>query len=331
MFAPWLSRYRACMGTTDATATRPVTIDDVMAARDRVSSYIRRTPVALVDHDTGQVALKLEFLQHTGTFKARGMFNRILAARDNGDVRAAGVVAASGGNAGMAVAYVASRLDIRARIYVPEITGDVKVRRLRSYGAEVVVGGATYADALAEAQRHVAETGALEVHAYDQHDVVAGQGTLALELREQAEFDTVLVAVGGGGLIGGVTAGIDGLANVVAVEPVNLPTMHNALSAGEPVDIDVSPTAVAADSLGARRAGSFAYATVAAAGVASILVTDDAIVAARRHLWATYRIVVEHSGATAFAALLSGTYVPGPDERVAVVLCGANTDPSDLA
>jgi threonine dehydratase len=194
-----------------------------------------------------------------------------------------------------------------------------------------VVGGATYADALAAAKQRVAETDAIEVHAYDQRDVVAGQGTLALELREQAEFDTVLVAVGGGGLIGGVTAGLDGAAKIVAVEPANLPTLHNALAAGGPIDIDVSSKAVAADSLGARRAGEYAYATVSAAGIESVLVSDDAIVEARRQLWDTYRVVVEHSGAAAYAALLSGVYQPGATERVAVILCGANTDPSDLA
>lgn len=319
------------MTTCDTTPQVPALAnDDVVAAYERVQGWVRRTPVLATELAGNPVALKLEFMQHTGTFKARGAFNRLLAARETGELTDAGVVVASGGNAGLAVAYAAGQLGVRAEVYVPEVISPVKADRLRSYGANVVVGGASYADALAAATRRLAETGALEVHAYDQLPVCAGQGTLAMELTEQTDVDTVLVAVGGGGLFAGIVAGLAGTANVVAVEPANLPTLHDALAAGGPVDIDVDTTAVAADSLGARRAGAIAYATAAAAGVRSVLVSDDAITAARRQLWESYRIVVEHSGAAAMAALLDGAYVPAAGERVAVVCCGANTDPSTL-
>ncbi|MQA02538.1 MAG: pyridoxal-phosphate dependent enzyme [Streptosporangiales bacterium] len=316
----------SCDELTDALTTV-----EVEQAHDRIRQHVRRTPVVAVERDDGTpVSLKLEYLQHTGTFKARGATNRLLAAAESGELTDAGVVAASGGNAGLAVAYGAGRIGASAEIYVPEVISKVKADRLRGYGAEVVVGGASYADALAAAKARIAATGAVEVHAYDQREVCAGQGTLALELLEQAEFDTVLVAAGGGGLIAGITAGLAGRADVVAVEPANLPTLHAAFAAGGPVDIEVDTTAVAADSLGARRAGTIAYATTSATNVASVLVTDDAIVEARRHLWASCRIVVEHSGAAALAALRSGAYRPAAGERVAVVCCGANTDPSDL-
>lgn len=314
-------------GTTAAV----LAVAEIQQAWDRIRDHVRTTPVLTVDDDTGaSIALKLEFLQHTGTFKARGATNRLRAAAETGELTEAGVVAASGGNAGLAVAYAAGRLGVHAEIYVPEVISKVKADRLRAYGAHVVVGGASYADALSAASARIAETGALEVHAYDQREVCAGQGTLALELLDQVEFDTVLVAVGGGGLIAGITAGLAGRANVVAVEPENLPTLHWALAAGGPVDIQVDTTAVAADSLGARRAGELAHATTSAAGVRSVLVTDDAIVEARRHLWESCRIVVEHSGAAALAALRSGSYLPAVGERVVVVCCGANTDPTDL-
>lgn len=311
---------------TKVSEIRALSRDDVVTARERIRAHVRQTPV-LTDEN---VTLKLEYLQHTGTFKPRGMFNRILAAQESGELTDAGVVAASGGNAGLAVAYAAGRLGITAEIFVPDVISEVKASRLRSLGARVVIAGASYADALDVAKQRLAETGALEVHAYDQREVCAGQGTVALELLDQSSVDTVLVAVGGGGLVGGITAGLAGRAKVVAVEPVNLPTLHNALTAGHPVDIDVDTTAVTADSLGARRVGRFALATVLDADVGSVLVSDDSIVAARRHLWESYRIVVEHSGATALAALRSGTYVPASGERIAVICCGANTNPADL-
>lgn len=310
--------------------TSALALAEVEGAHERIRGHIRRTPVLTVELDGSLVLLKLEYLQHTGTFKARGATNRLLAAAESGELSDAGVVAASGGNAGLAVAYAAGRLGVPAEIYVPEVISKVKADRLRGYGAQVVVGGASYADALAAAKARIAETGAVEVHAYDQREVCAGQGTLVLELLEQAAFDTVLVAVGGGGLVAGITAGLAGRARVVAVEPDNLPTLHAAFAAGGPVDIDVDTSAVAADSLGARRVGGIAYATTRAAGVPSVLVSDEAIVEARRYLWESCRVVVEHSGAAALAALRSGAYQPAGDERVAVVCCGANTDPSDL-
>ncbi|MBO0890550.1 MAG: pyridoxal-phosphate dependent enzyme, partial [Acidothermales bacterium] len=233
-------------------------------------------------------------------------------------------------NAGLAVAYAAGILGVRAEIYVPEVISAAKAERLRRLGATGVVGGAGYADALTAARRRIGETGALEVHAYDQRAVCAGQGTVGLELLDQAEVDTILVAVGGGGLMAGITAAAAGHASVVAVEPENLPTLHDALDAGGPVDIDVDTTAVAADSLGARRVGDIAFATAAANYVRSVLVRDDEIVTARRRLWDECRIVVEHSGAAAFAAILGKRYQQKTGERVAVICCGANTDPAGL-
>lgn len=317
-------------GVTLRQTTAPLTRDEVEDAVDRITGRVRRTPVLTIEHDGAPLVLKLEQLQHTGSFKPRGMFNRLLTARTDGELTDAGVVAASGGNAGLAVAYAAGTLDIPAEIYVPEVISPAKATRLRDLGATVVVAGPSYAETLRAARQRIAETGALEVHAYDQRAVCAGQGTLALELLDQAEVDTVLVAVGGGGLLAGITAAVGDRASVVAVEPANLPTLHDALAAGAPVDIDVDTTAVAADSLGARRVGEIAYATATAHDVASILVSDDEIIAARRHLWDACRIVVEHSGATALAALLGKRYQPAPGERIAVVCCGANTDPTGL-
>lgn len=308
----------------------PLNRAEVEDAAGRIAGRVRRTPVLSIDHEGTPLVLKLEYLQHTGTFKPRGMFNRLLTARADGELTDAGVVAASGGNAGLAVAYAAGTLGIRAEIYVPDVISPAKADRLRRLGGTVVVGGAGYADALAAARGRIEETGALEVHAYDQRPVCAGQGTAGLELLEQAEVDTVLVAVGGGGLLAGITAAVGDRASVVAVEPENLPTLHDALDAGGPVDIDVDTTAVAADSLGARRVGDIAYATATAHDVRTVLVSDDEIVAARKHLWDECRIVVEHSGAAAFAAVLGKRYEPAPGERVAVVCCGANTDPAGL-
>lgn len=308
----------------------PLTGAEVADAAVRIAGRVRRTPVLTVDHEGTPLALKLEYLQYTGTFKPRGMFNRLLTAKEEGELTDAGVVAASGGNAGLATAYAAGTLGVRAEIFVPEVISAAKAERLRRLGATVVVGGAGYADALTAARRRIRETGALEVHAYDQRPVCAGQGTVGLELLEQAEVDTVLVAVGGGGLMAGITAAVADHASVVAVEPENLPTLHDALEAGGPVDIEVDTTAVAADSLGARRIGDIAYATATANGVRSVLVSDDEIIAARQRLWDECRIVVEHSGAAAYAAILGKRYQIAPGESVAVVCCGANTDPAGL-
>ncbi len=312
-----------------------LTRDDVEAARRRIAAHVRRTPVTVLaagDLLPGvPVALKLEQLQHTGSFKARGALNRVLSAAARGELGPAGVVAASGGNAGLAVAHAAAREGVAARVYVPTTAPAVKVARLRELGADVVQVGDRYALAHEAAVAHAEEAGALFCHAYDQPEVCAGQGTLALELAEQLDggVDTVLVAVGGGGLMAGVAAALEGRARVVGVEPGTVPTFAAALDAGEPVDVPVS--GIAADSLGATRLGAIAWAVARRTGARSVLVDDADVVAARRLLWERYRLVVEHGAACVVAALVAGAYVPDGDERVAVVLCGANTAPEDLA
>jgi len=308
---------------------------DVHAAAARIAGHIRVTPVFEADPGTfppaARVWLKLEQLQHTGSFKARGAFNRILSAAEQGMIPAVGVVAASGGNAGIAVAYAASRQNVPATVYVPETVPSVKIDRLREYGAEVVRSGSRYAEGYETAVKHAAEVGALFCHAYDQPEICAGQGTLGLELLQQTggELDTIVVAAGGGGLMAGVAAATEGRARVVAVEPVTIPTLHAALAAGRPVDVDVS--GIAADSLGASRIGDIPYEVAQRTGVRSVLVRDADIIAARELLWDRYRMAVEPGGAAAFAALLTGAYQPGNGERIAVVLCGANTDLATLA
>ncbi|NUR84261.1 MAG: threonine/serine dehydratase [Nonomuraea sp.] len=295
---------------------------DVVAAAERISGHVLRTPVLEVSPG---LFLKLEQLQHAGSFKVRGAFNRILSA---GTLPPSGVIAASGGNHGLAVAYAARSLGVRAEIFVPTVTSPVKVAGLRSLGAEITQTGAIYSEAAEAAAKRAAETGALEVHAYDQPEVVAGQGTVGLEIMEQTGgVDTIVVAVGGGGLIGGITVGAAG-ASIVGVEPSLAPTMHAALEAGAPVPVQVS--GVGADALGASVLGRIAFGIVSAAGVRSVLVSDEAIVAARRTLWEERRMVVEHAGAAAYAALRSGAYVPESGERVAVVVCGSNTDPATV-
>jgi threonine dehydratase len=307
---------------------------DVEAARERIAGRVRTTPVLEADSGTfgADAFFKLEQVQHTGSFKARGAFNRQLRARAAGELDpAVGIVVASGGNAGLAHAYAAARLGVPATVFVPETAPAVKVARLRELGADVVLEGSEYAAAYEAAQRRVAETGALYCHAYDQPDIAAGAGTLALELLDQVPggFDTVLVAVGGGGLMAGVAAALEGTARVVGVEPEGAPTLHAALDAGRPVDVPVS--GVAADSLGARRVGEIAFDVATRTGVLSVLVTDEDLRRARALLWSQWRLVVEYGAAAALAALLTGGYRPASDERLVVVLCGANTDPSDLA
>ncbi|MEV0344596.1 pyridoxal-phosphate dependent enzyme [Nonomuraea sp. NPDC050680] len=256
------------------------------------------------------------------------------------------MIAASGGNHGLAVAYAARALGVRAEIFVPEVTSPVKVAGLRRLGAEINQVGAIYSEAAEAAAKRAAETGALAVHAYDQPEVVAGQGTTGLELMAQTGgVDTVVVAVGGGGFAAGITVGVGALdaegsggrsagasggsgPRIVAVEPVLCPTLHEALRAGRPVPVQVS--GVGADALGASRLGGVAYDVLSRADVQSVLVSDDAIVAARRTLWEEHRVATEHAGAAAYAALLSGAYVPADGERVAVVVCGSNTDPATL-
>jgi threonine dehydratase len=308
-----------------------ITRADVEEAAERVGGRVRRTPTVEVEPEAlgtpAAVLLKLELLQHTGSFKPRGIFNRILSSRE--DAKANGVIAASGGNAGLAVAYAAEQLGLHAEIFVPVSASPVKVARLRTLGAVVNVTGAHYADAFATSQERAAATGALVVHAYDQPEVAAGQGTLARELQDQEPgVDTVLVAVGGGGLIAGVATWLKGRARVVAVEPERCPTMARALERGEPVDVEVGGIAV--DSLGARRVSEEALLACQRAGAVSVLVSDEAIAAARGLLWDRLRVAAEPGGACAVAALSAGAYRPSPGERVAAIVCGGNTDPRDL-
>ncbi|WP_433510183.1 serine/threonine dehydratase [Nonomuraea sp. CA-143628] len=306
-----------------------VTYEDVTSAAERIGGHVLRTPV--IEISPG-LFFKLEQLQHSGSFKVRGAFNRILSA---GELPPSGVIAASGGNHGLAVAYAARALGVRAEIFVPEVTSPVKVAGLRRLGAEINQVGAIYSEAAEAAAKRAAETGALSVHAYDQPEVVAGQGTTGLELMAQTGgVDTVVVAVGGGGFAAGITVGVGASGGVsgpriVAVEPVLCPTLHEALRAGHPVPVRVS--GVGADALGASRLGGVAYDVLSRADVQSVLVSDDAIVAARHALWEEHRLATEHAGAAAYAALLSGAYVPADGERVAVVVCGSNTDPATLA
>jgi threonine dehydratase len=296
-----------------------------------IRPHLRITPVLDVSGaDLGlapfPLVLKLELLQHSGSFKARGAFANLLARA----VPAAGVVAASGGNHGAAVAYAALRLGVRARIFVPTISSPAKIARIRSYGADLVVGGERYADALAASEAWVRESGALAVHAYDQAETLLGQGTLGLELDGQtAGLDTLLVAVGGGGLIGGVAAWYAGRVRVIGVEPEAAPTLTYALRAGRPVDAPAG--GVAADSLAPRRVGELMFPIARAHVERVVLVSDDGIRAAQQRLWEAVRIVAEPGGAAAFAALLAGAYVPAPGERVGVVVSGGNTTAVDFA
>ncbi|MGP3913790.1 serine/threonine dehydratase [Nonomuraea sp. 10N515B] len=312
-----------------------VAYEDVLAAAGRISGLVLRTPVLEVSPG---LFLKLELLQYSGSFKVRGAFNRMLSA---GALPDSGVIAASGGNHGLAVAYAAKALGVRAEIFVPEVTSPVKVAGLAALGADITQTGAIYSDAAEAAAKRAAETGALSVHAYDQPEVVAGQGTTGLEIMEQTGgVDTVVVAVGGGGFAGGITvgtsarsagaAGAAGAAGprIVAVEPERIPTLREALRAARPVPVEVG--GVAADALGASQIGGLAFEILSGPRVESVLVSDEAIVAARRTLWERHRLVAEHAGAAAYAALLSGAYTPRAGERVAVVVCGSNTDPATL-
>lgn len=268
------------------------------------------------------IELKLEQLQHTGTFKARGAFNTLLSK----PVPEAGLVAASGGNHGAAVAFAAHRLGHRARIFVPEMAGPAKIALIRDSGADLTVVPGEYANALDMAQAYEAETGAMQIHAYDAPETVAGQGTLMREWESQGlQADTILIAVGGGGLIGGALAWLQGARRVIAVEPETSCALNAALKAGEPVDVEVS--GIAANALGARRIGSICFDLAQQRNLQSVLVSDDAIAAAQAALWRERRQLVEPAGATALAALMSGAYYPARDERVAVLICGANPAP----
>ena len=300
---------------------------EINLAAARIVPHLRVTPVLPLDLPAiGPVALKLEHLQHTGSFKARGAVNTLVA----GPVPQAGVVAASGGNHGAAVAWAARRLGHAARIYVPELAGPAKIALIRSQGADLQVVPGLYGDAAAAAQAHAQATGAMQVHPYDAPATLAGQGTLMREWEGQGlDADTVLIAVGGGGLIGGALAWLGGRRRVVAVEPELAPTLNRALAEGP--DVTVTVGGIAANALGASRIGRLCYDLSVAQGVQSVLVTDDAIRLAQQMLWDSLRQWVEPAGATALAALLSGAYVPAPTERVAVLVCGANPDPAPHA
>ena len=307
-----------------------VTPAEIDAAAGRIAGHVRETPILRAEPDAfgvpGALILKLECLQHSGSFKARGAFNSLLSA----DIPAAGVITASGGNHGGAVAYAARALGHKARIFVPTTSPRAKIDRLRGYGAEVTETGEAYADAYEASQAVKAETGAIEIHAYDQPATVAGQGTVAREVERQAGgLDTIVVAVGGGGLIAGIASWFQGRVRIVGVETLGTPTLTRALEAGKPVDIEVG--GLAADALGARRIGEIAFAAARDHVDRVVLVEDEAVRAAQKALWSNVRIVAEPGGATARAALVAGAYRPAPGERVVALVCGANTDPASVA
>lgn len=299
---------------------------EIEAAAGRIAGHVLRTPVLTADVGAGlPVELKLEQIQHTGSFKTRGAFNTLLSR----PVPAAGVVAASGGNHGAAVAYAARRLGHPAHIFVPEIAGPSKIALIRGTGADLTVVPGSYQNALEAARAHEAATGAMQIHAYDAPETLAGQGTVMREWEGQGlGADTVLIAVGGGGLIGGALAWLQGRRKIVAVEPELAPTLHRALSEGPEAEVEVG--GVAANALGARRIGALCHGLATRHGVSSVLVADAAILEARDRLWRGLRQLVEPAGATALAALISGAYLPEPGERVAVLICGANAAPDPL-
>jgi threonine dehydratase len=302
-----------------------ITSSDIARVHDVIRPYIRETPVL---HSSGReiglgpfpLTLKLELLQHAGAFKTRGAFANLLTRQ----VPPSGVAAASGGNHGAAVAYAAMRLGIPAKIFVPTISSPVKIARIREYGADIVVGGERYQDALEASEQYVAESNALPVHAFDQVETLLGQGTLARELSAQVPgAKTVLAAVGGGGLIGGIASWYAGSeTRVVAVEPVDAPTLHEALKAGHPVDAPAGSVAV--DSLAPKRVGELMFPIAQQFVDRVVLVEDADIIQAQEVLWNTFRLVVEPGGAAAFSALLSGRYTPAADEHVVVVISGGN-------
>jgi threonine dehydratase len=297
--------------------------DDIRAAYDTIRPYLRRTPVIELDL-SGPVTLKLEQLQYAGSFKARGAFTNLLLR----DVPAVGVVAASGGNHGVAVAHAAHRLGIPARIFVPTVSSPAKIERIRQL-ADLVITGDRYADALAAAQDWIAASGAMNVPAYDQRETILGQATLALELDDQAgPLDTILAPVGGGGLISGIASYFAGAARVIGVEPEGAPTLFRARAAGAPVDAPAGSIAV--DALAPRRVGDLVFPITQAYVEDVVLVDDDAIRGAQLTLWQIARIAAEPAAAVGVAALLSGAYKPGPGERVAIVISGANMTAAQL-
>jgi threonine dehydratase len=310
--------------------------DDIQRTYHMIEPYIRRTPVVRanlrdLDGSAGTpqaVTLKLEQLQCAGSFKARGAFANLLLR----EVPGAGVVAASGGNHGVAVAYAARRLGVPAKIFVPTVSAPAKIERIRRLGADLVVTGERYADALAAAQAWMTDSGAMSVHAYDQRETMLGQGTLGLELAGQVPgpggLDTVLVPVGGGGLIGGVASWFAGTARVIGVEPEGAPTLTRARAQGRPADAPAG--SVAADALAPRRVGDLVFPITQRHVEDVVLVDDASILAAQQALWQALRIAAERAASVGIAALLAGAYKPAPGEQVAVVISGANMSPSEL-
>jgi threonine dehydratase len=314
------------------TTTLGIDRESIQATYAVIQPHLRLTPVVelnAADFDSRlgsfPLTLKLEQLQYAGSFKTRGAFANLLMR----DIPTAGVVAASGGNHGTAVAYAAMRRGVHARIFVPTVSSPAKISRIREYGADLVIGGDRYADALAASEAWVAESGALAVHAFDQVETLLGQATIGLELSQQAPgLDTLLVAVGGGGLIGGIAAWYAERIRLVGVEPEDAPTLTSALAAGQPVD--ASTGSIAADSLAPKRVGTLMFALARAYVDRVVLVGDEAIRDAQRALWSGLRLVAEPGGAAALAALLSGAYAPAPGERVGVLISGANTTAVDF-
>ena len=322
-----------------------VTKADVERAMERIAQHIRRTPTLAVKLlecrqlecrqptdsrsvlDPNSVILKLEYLQYSGSFKGRGAFHNLLTQEipEAREIPEVGVVAASGGNHGAAVAFVAQQLGVPAHIFVPEVSAIAKRERIEQFGAKLKISGQRYADSLAAATAFALETGALTVHAYDTPETLAGAGTVALEIVQQhPDIDTVLVAVGGGGLLGGMSAYLGDDVKIVAVETQGTAALYNALQAGHPVDVETD--GIATDSLGAKRIGDLCFPLLQQFVDKSLLVSDDEVRQAQKLLWQNFRIVSEPGGAVAFAAISSGRYRPLQDEKVAIVLCGANTD-----
>ena len=313
------------------TATADITRERIAATEAVIRPYVRRTPVVAASlSDFGlpaaPVTFKLEMLQHSGSFKARGAFANLLLRKPP----AAGVVAASGGNHGVAVAYAAQRLGIPATIFLPDITSPAKAERIQGYGAKLVIVGNRIADAFAASEAHVEQSGAMPVHPFDQAETMLGQGTLGMELEQDTpDFDTLFVPVGGGGLIGGIASWFSGRVRLIAVAPEQAPALHAALAAGMPIDAQAD--GIAGDSLAPPRVGQLTFPIAQAHVAQALLVSDDAIRQAQAALWSALRVVAEPGAATAFAPLLSGQYRPAPGERVAVVLTGANTTAVNFA
>jgi len=308
------------------TALKPaISREQIEFTRRTIQPYVRRTPAVDADGvdfglETSRLTFKLELLQHSGSFKVRGAFANLLLR----EVPPAGVVAASGGNHGVAVAFAAMRLGVPAKIFVPASSSPAKINRIRDYGADLVIVGDSYDDALAASREWVSRSDALAVHAFDQTETLLGQATLGAELEEQADgLDTILVSVGGGGLIGGVAAWYGNRARIVGVEPEAAPTLYRALEAGRPVDAEMG--GIAKDSLAPRRVGELVFPLAQRFVEKVVLVTDEAIQEAQEKLWETLRVVTEPGGAAAFAAISSGRYKPQDGERVGVILCGGNT------